>query len=83
MHLMSLPNPNTGFGSDTYVHVDAPYEVEEDALELDEDARYLTLRFDRKLELTRKHLNDPHINRLNDNSVEIISFVSKGNLDKL
>ena len=80
MHLMTL---KTGFGSDTYVHVDTPYEPEEDPLELDEDAQYLTLRFDRKLELTRKHLNDPHINRLNDNSVEIISFVSKGNLDKL
>ena len=56
--------------------MDAPLEPV-DPLEND-DARYLTLRFDRKFELRRIHLDDPQISRMNEESVELISYVTKG-----
>ena len=70
-----------GFGSDTYVEVEKPLESEQsDPLE-DPDSQYLTLRFDRKLELIRRSMEDPYINRLSDDSVQLMSFVSKSMYD--
>ena len=69
----------TGFGSDTYVAPEKTLEPEQiDPLE-DPDSKYLTLRFDRKLELIRRNMEDPQISRLTDESVHLISFESKGN----